>query len=175
MKIFWTTLIFLISSLQLFAQSSAESCKGKDFVMSLTKSAVIVIAKVEKANLTLGTWNLNSLSEKMAKYKVLKVLKGKLDSENMFVLFPIGEGIMWVEKEKPKLSTNIFTKGNKKILLVLTNKYPQKELEHENKEILGNNPWFIPVNECNGMLDFNQENENQILNQLKMINNNSQN
>jgi hypothetical protein len=129
------SIIFAVIIFTLFLTPAFGRQNDKTFIKEAKNSKVIILAElVERPSHTVF-WSGLFASFQNAEYKVLEVIKGEIKSQIINVGHPIVKGSFTVDKNEPKLSTQLFKKGNHLILLLTRESYSGCKLETNNSNI----------------------------------------
>jgi hypothetical protein len=119
MKVNIVILFFL--AVILVININAQNDNNQRLEKTAEKSELIVLVEVECVGQDAGFWSGQFPSFQYVQYKVSKVLKGEFTGETIGVNHYVVKGSKSADEKVPKLSSELFAKGNKLILFLEAN------------------------------------------------------
>ncbi len=111
--VFWVVILVL--------SVNAQNNDNQKTEKNAKKSELIVLAEVECIGQDAGFWSGLFPAFQYVQYKVSKVLKGKFAGERISVNHIVSKGSRSADEKIPKLSSELFAKGNKLVLFLVVN------------------------------------------------------
>lgn len=112
MKTLWTILL-----LQGFFLSSVQSDQQK-WLNLATNVDLVLIVQVKHVGPTPGFWSGYLAASQRVRFKVVKVLKGNLNTSEVEVEYYLVKNDDLVDSKRPRLSPEIFKEGNQLVLFL---------------------------------------------------------
>lgn len=84
----------------------------------INRAEVVVVAEVIKADPPPGFWSGQFASVQQVEYRVIEILKGKVNKERIRVGHYVVANSLTADKDHAQLSPELFKKGNRLVLLL---------------------------------------------------------
>lgn len=116
MKIITVILFLFALSISVFSQSDKRKWQ------KVTQGAdIIVVAEVKEVKVAPGFWSGHMSAIQNVRYRVVKVLKGKIAFDKLELEYYVAKNSPLVDANMPRLSPKIFKTGNQLVLFLKAN------------------------------------------------------